>query len=745
MNMRTTLMLMAATIAPVYAQQPADSAAQVFTSLATPATATTATAAQRAAAYPSLAHIPGDVEMIFTLNQLGIISELISDATGETDMPWMANLQGFSIAVGKGMLDTMKAIEPILQREVDMPMAGNAVDSVRAIMKKLAKAYEEAGKKAALDALQTAKLPPIYAVLTGTPGSEGVLSNWLDIAVSEMQSDISEDDESELREAVEINGYKGIKVRLRGDMFISTGYQYNEETDKAEEIPLTAEEKAISEAIDKRYFYVLLKQQGNAIVGVICENPEAISIPTKVEDSVLATDKLTAADANLDKSPLLLSWNAPGLSAAINSLQMTPLKTLSRLTSDTFAELAATDTGKAATWKAAADGTIRLTEMVSKMLIPDGKTPDTTQLWMTDGALHVQCDAPANGTSYTPGKLALTAQAEKPSTILYLESTPYTSANLPDGNQLLDAIVNVAEGYAATQNDADAINAQIAMAKMFIPDVKLLCGAFKTIGSGMGNSNAIVVDNAGSMPAFLTGSKESSTSIPRIAFYSGVTDRAKLSEGWQQIITLAGEVAVKVGSDPSVVNMLPIIPTPGKDNTTTFSIALPWFTADLGPAVTVSDTAFAAGSSPAFNAEIAAAATGSVDFAGTVFSIKFDALATTARGIADELQAVAKAESEPLTLGVEGEAPAVVTEDESEESADSTEEEESYIEEEDYEEETDHYVYKAPTPAETRAESSKMIAETCENIAKFAERMDGTCTIAGEQATLRIQLKLKKK
>jgi hypothetical protein len=173
---------------------------------------------------------------------------------------------------------------------------------------------------------------------------------------------------------------------------------------------------------------------------------------------------------------------------------------------------------------------------------------------------------------------------------------------------------------------------------------------------------------------------------------------------------------------------------------------MPWFTPDMVPSLTVSDTAFAAGTSSTLNEELVATASGSVPFAGSVFSIQFQPLATTARGIADALAAEAKAEEEPLTLGVEGEVEddtevAVVEADTDEENTDS--DSDDYIEEEDYEE-SDYHSYKAPTPAEERAEQADNIADACEAAAKYIERLDGTVTTKGDTATIRMQIKLKK-
>ena len=277
--------------------------------------------------------------------------------------------------------------------------------------------------------------------------------------------------------------------------------------------------------------------------------------------------------------------------------------------------------------------------------------------------------------------------------------------------------------------------------KAFLPELKSIFGSIQTIGDGMGNSMAITMDSAGSMPAILGGTPGNTAAMPRICFYSGVTDRAKLSEGWDGLIKTAGEIAAKLGQDPSVVNMLPIVPTT-MGNAVSYSVAMPWFTPDMVPNLTVSDTAFTVGTSSNYNAEIAAAATGTTPFAGCVCSIRFAPLAKTARGIAEELKKIAKEEKAPLSLGVEGEAE-VDTDVEDDVIAAATEDEDSedYIEEEDYEEE-DRYIYKAPTPAEERAEQADDIAEACEAVARYVDRVDGVVTVKDGTTTARVSIKL---
>ncbi len=752
MNMRTTLMLMAATVAPIYAQQPSDTAAQVYTSLATPIPATTATPAQRAAAYPALALIPANVEALFTMNNIGGLARTIGEMEGDTAPDELLRLQSIALAASEGTVNSVKALEPWISKSTleDTPALSlwedTAADPAKSIISRLVKSYKDSVSKAALEGMSSVKLPPLYAVLTTEAGNEGMLQEWLNTAVSAMQEDIDPTDENEMRAPYEANGLAGISFKLRGREFVRPDYDFDYETGQVTRKELTETQKAISAELDKRTVYVLLRREGNALQAVVCENPAEIVLPTKPEDSVLGTAKTAAADANLGKSPAALVWAAPGVSAVYNKIQFAPYLDWTGIVENTFRELASTDAARATVWTAAADSTALLVSTATRLCIPAGNSPDFIQIWQDNGCIELEYKTSIQeGMSYKPGKLTLTALADKPGNILYAESTMPDYGTIPGCQQVLDAVLCVVDGYVATL-PADAqqqTTAQISMAKGFLPDLKALFSAMGTISDGMGNSMAITIDSAGSLPVTLGGSPGNTAAIPRICFYTGVTDRSKLSEGWEAIVKTAGEVAAKLGQDPAVVNMLPIVPTT-LDKATSYSVAMPWFTPDMVPNLTVSDTAFTIGTSSNYNAEIAQAATGSTPFAGGVFSIRFAPLATTARGIANELAKAAEADKAPLTLGVEDEAEVDnEVEDDVIAVAAADEDSEDYIEEDDYEEE-DRFVYHEPSPAEQKANQADDIADACEAIAKYVDRIDGVGTVKDGTSTTRLRIKLNK-
>lgn len=751
MNIRTTLMMIAATMAPLYAQETAAPTLETYTALATAPQVQPNTPETRADAYPALAYIPADVELALAMSNFGttIMSTVSAfEASAADDFPpELEQIDSIAIAAGKGTKELCEKLIPLIATSSTSPeqpdygsrWSALATEPAAAIIRKLSDTYRANMEKAAMSNLPDLKLPPIYAVLSGKQGSDELMRSWYEIAINTIREDITPDSEYEMREVAEVNGYVGICIHPKAEQVINDGYTFTDDG-RFVKIEPTERTKAMQDELNKRSFYVLLRREGTNILAVVCENPADIMHPADAAQSILGTDKLSSMDTNLSKPQALAFYSAPGLSTLSNEIQLTNYRSMSEIIIGTFRELAAGESEQKKVWESAAKGAELLTSTITNIVLPKSDKPDCFQIWHEEGSIGMQYTCAANGLNFTPGKLSLTALADTPATILYTESTPFSGANIPPCTELIDALAAVADGFVATANpEAQAeMQQELAMAKNFLPDAKSLCSALQTIGSGLGGSTAIAIDSAGNMPAILGGRPGNTAAIPRICFYSGVSNRSKLAEGWQQTLKVAADVATKLGSDPSVINMLPIVPTVN-GNTTSFSVALPWFTPNLVPNVTVSDTTITLGTSSDYNAQVTAAATGAADFTGCVFSLKFEPLATTARGIADELTAIAEQEKATTQSNIQPHP--IAPEPEPQTSDDEPE----YIEEEDYdEEEIGSYHYVEPTPAEQNAAQAQDIAQFCENIARVAERLDATTTTSGGNMTIRAKITLKK-
>jgi hypothetical protein len=159
---------------------------------------------------------------------------------------------------------------------------------------------------------------------------------------------------------------------------------------------------------------------------------------------------------------------------------------------------------------------------------------------------------------------------------------------------------------------------------------------------GLGSESALVMDLNGSVPP-LPGIPQQVVDqgkFPRISIIAPVADRAKLNASWEKINTSATGIMTKISemAGQQIPMQKPI--SSEKDGFTTWFFAVPFFTDDFMPSVTVSDQWFAASTSKKQALDLlgkAAAGGGTSD--GLVFSMNFKALEKFSR---EMLQVVEK-------------------------------------------------------------------------------------------------------
>ena len=736
MSIRTTLMLMAATVAaPLSAQQPAE----VYTTLTT-ATTANATAEQRAAAMPALAALPADCEACYAITNIpGVLANLHKlGVISQEDMLSMPDevkaLNSFAIGMGNGGAATINAVIRLYNclSATDMLPVLNTVPMTAAeeYASILKQEYDKAVASVNSEitaVLSSVKLAPIYTVLAVNSGYEGMLEEWYNL----LQETLNEAPAEEGFEIVSVNGYNGIKFTLSKEDAEPTEWD-------------SEAEAAIKQALSERSIYVLFKLEGTKIISVVCENTDELKTVTSVQESILGTDKLAKLDDKLNMGITVLSYSSPAFTNAYNSETHGDLLKVAQTVENMFTALAAKGDANSATFAAASKASNTIINAWNTLTVHTMDRPCVGALSWGNGVIDIDMYCDNCGFTYAPAKLSLLNKAADPNTIFYLESSYLKGYNLPTTEAMLDAGLAVIDGVVATatpETQASA-TASLAMAKAFLPELKQAVQAVSTIGSGLDNTCAVIVDKNATLPTLLGGKDGNTTAFPRVAFYSGVSDRAKLSEGWDSLLDVAGNVAKKAGQNPDLVNMLPIVPKMvGK--ATSYSVSMPWFTENLVPNLTVSDTAFVVGSSAKLNAELAETATGTVDVNGCVCTLKFAPLASMLRSIADDLTAQAEAQApaeEETAVEEEEETPVVVISDEEEEEWD-----EEYVDEDDFDEEEIYsYHYRNQSPAQERAENFEDAAEALETVAEYADSLNFTYTTDEEELRIHIQVKLNK-
>lgn len=744
MNIRTTLMLMAATVAsPLSAQQPAD----VYTALAATSTAT-ATVEQRAAAMPALTVIPADCEACYTFtNFTAFIDNLRRiGAIDAEDYEYMPDeikaINSIALAGGKGsnklvanalnLFNSCRAYEMI--EVVETMVEGTAPEYSDTIAGELLNA-KDAALQNFKNLLAETKISPAYGVLTVNAGYESMIAEWY-AQLSETLKELAEEEDGV--ELVELQGYSGLKLNMPEEEATPGPY------DSVHEI-------AISEEVVKRTLYVLFKLEGDKIISVVCENPEEINTAATPQESILGTNKLAQADAKLDNGLFMAAYGSPELLDDYTNASGSDIRTLGRTIENVFNALAAKGDANQAVFTATAKGINTLLQSWDKLTTASITRPALCLVSWNKSAIDIDFTFDHVGYTIKPAKLSLLNKAADPDTILYFESGYMNSNLLPDAELLVDTAMTITEGIIATTPKAtqNALSMQVGMAKAFLPELKDALKAFSTISEGLDNSAALIVDKGATMPAILGGAAGNTTAFPRVALYSGVSDRSKLSSGWDSLLATAGKIAEKAGQNPGIVNMLPIVPKiVGK--ATSYSVAMPWFSENLVPNLTVSDSAFIIGTSSALNAELAETATGTLDFSGAVCTLKTAPLASLLRSIADDMENRAEAESAQESKAIPA-TPAVVIEDDEEEveyideeSDEEDYEEGDYVDEDDFDEEDIYsYHYVEPSPAERRARNFSGAADMAQGLSEYVDSINMIYSTGEQDARLRIEFKMR--
>lgn len=738
MNIRTTLMLMAATVAgPVYAQQPAE----VYTALTAPSTVT-ATALQRAEAMPALAVLPADCEACFTFTNLpAFIDHLHAmgaiDADDYADMPdEIKAINSIAIGGGKGAAATLTTLMRLyltysaddMMSEFKYIISGAAAEYKNTLNAELDKAHA-ANIETFKALLAQGKIAPAYGVLVANPGYESMIAEWYEMLTSEIAEEAAIDENQEF---VSIDGFCGAKIQIPAEA--------------AEPNPWSDDfEVALMQEAVKRNLYILFKLEGDKIIAVICENPAEINTAATPETSILGTDKLAKADDKLTNGLHLAFYADAAAYNAYSEHRCDDITMVGKVVQDMFTALAAKGDNNQNTFNKAATAVGTFADVLPNLITGTATLPTTAFISWNGKCIDADLSSDNLGNVAKTAKLSLLNKAADPNTILYFETAYPENSKLPHLNTLIDAGMDLAEGVIAIspERSKNAAMKDMAKVKAFLPEAKQAVEALCTIKSGLDNSFAVVLDNQATMPTSLGGKLGNTTAFPRVAIYSGVSDRSKLSEGWDALLSVAGNVAQKVGYDPAVVQMLPIAPKMA-GTSTSYSIVLPWFTEDFVPNLTINDNAFVVGTSAKLNTEIAETATGTLDFPGAVCTIKFSPLATMLRSVADDMADRAEAEAAKNPAKATP-APVVVAADDDEEFDEEFDEDDDYVDEDSFDDEDLYsYRYHVPSEAERRASNFNSAADVAESVAEYVDCINAACTTKNGETRLHIQVNLKK-
>lgn len=605
MTMRHTLLLLAATAAPLYAQQ--DTAALPAPAQEAPAAGETPAAAQpartaapdsrlnqRAKALPALALMPADVDMIAATGNLSPIFGPILPINLPSHL---------SIAIGSSGSTTDIWLQALNSTNLITSKNGDEV-LFNALLK-------------ALEPIKDQKIAPAYIILNFDD------QDSLEQTPTFPQYLAEDPDMSTYCTPAEINGFTGVKFDL-------AAWAKDSLQEEEAEGSLTQESKAWLEARQSRSLYVMSRQEGISRVLAIAEDPTQLKLAATPSESVLATDKIAEADSTPD-GLLLFSYTDPqACQRAAKQSQEALIAQLSALLTPLL-EVSedAPEADREAVQKAL-QGFNLLTQAYRDLSPESTIYPYTVKCWY-DGDIHLEQKGDAGRTHFEQAPQRLVQQSQDPMTALYLESTAWTVEGAPTATELLTACEQLAAGLAVgSQEGTSGINSAelkqaLALYQMFKPQLLKVGEGLGILQEGLGNSAALVV-KAQPDPQFPAAA----------ACYAPVTNRAKLTEGWKLILDTVTTATIAFGGNTDV---LPVLSATGQEiqGGHSYTIALPNNTPACTPTVHVTENSLVLSSTPELSTELEHTATGTQAFSGIRLTLNLEPAALIARSVADRM------------------------------------------------------------------------------------------------------------
>lgn len=667
MNIRTTLMLMAASVAPLpaFAQdvqpaaliQPAQQAVAVPALAAMPANADFYIAVARVnktaalidqefaaqlAAVDSVALVGAQgtaqicdalIPVYTTFYKLGVLGGLRDLVQGEDD--WDDEPMDDEEDDAEGEPGAEPQTETAEEKPAEEPAAEEpaaeekapgrwvgAEDKVRAEAMKLMNSLTAEVLPALAKNLSIA---PLYGVVTFTnPESAAECGAKVEAEFAEMIAETPEDEGVSL-EAVEAKGMKGVRITVKPEIADILNVK----------------------GLAGRSICLLSKVEGTTLTTVVCENPEAITFAESPATSLAAAPAMKNAAEEAASPVFAQMFFSPTLMNKAYELDRQCFLALGDGVKTFLSCCMGCPDQPAETNEVLKGGQAAVDVLVSKLTSLYNRPvtkPAIVQFWGGDKSYHAMLSCDSMGLTFEPVPFKLQSKAHAENTVFAMECSPITwntGAGTPFFDDALGgAAKQITDVVRLFMDDTCAAGMDACCAKLpvYAPMIeKAMKGGISiTEGLSANSSCGVLLDVGGELPVLADAEPGNAVPMPRLAFVTGVSDRAKLAAGWQAIWESAGETLTKLGMDPAMLNLLPIASSE-QNGVGTHVISIPGGNAALSPNVTVSNTAFVAGTSTALNAELEQCYSGTAGnpSAGWTCTVQLAPLARAAAAAAD--------------------------------------------------------------------------------------------------------------
>lgn len=370
---------------------------------------------------------------------------------------------------------------------------------------------------------------------------------------------------------------------------------------------------AVAERVAKGKLYLAVAFKGNALIAVLCTNPEKqLVLPAKAADSILSKDDCNFADQYLDKKASSAVYLTPAYTKSMVDLGIAYYEAEKDYMTGMFATLGESgQVDKAAMEKMTGDFADIYNLSIKTLKMYDTSVACTAYAWYDKG-LKTEFTMGDNKVYDWSNPVAYSAVCDMPDAWLtYAASITDDYSRI--GTEMLETVgrlvwdaVGVVKSTPAVQNPQ--FDQYYGIAKDIQPGIVQIWDTAKGLQPAFRQQYAVAIDLNGTFPECKDGSCGISPEvakngrIPRIAIVQGLADRSKLAPAWESINKTISQYTTKYGLGDLKLDKPS---TEEKDGYTSYWYDCPMLPGYDMPAVTLNDNIYVYGSSKAYNYEVA--------------------------------------------------------------------------------------------------------------------------------------------
>ncbi len=569
MNIRATLLFLAATTLPAIAQHPVPVPQAQEAAVTSPADSISPELLnRRAQVLNSLALLPADIGDFVTLANLGEnLTRLAFHSTSryftvdDIDEK-LLGIDNVTIASSRANAESYAALATLLAnfyvlRELEMPLTEwgthlSKTASHTVLSSVLRHARTVMGSLSSL--VEQVDIRPVYAVVSCKPGCNLLLRGMHTEMLTNFQYAARCDDAFEV--VRNIKGFSGLRIDKSAILMdeFDLSRMSRDLLGRAERsAPSRQYSQAIGMEITEGDIYLLTKVQGNSLMVVLCDNPEEIHLPDSPAESLLATDMVAEADDKLDKGLFALAHVSNDLLEATGVNTETHIRGIGNAVESLFTTLSSRDkANKAAYEKAAAGARLWVSQLAP--WFRKGTQPLTLHAWF-DEDLHLSMSADSLGISFEQQPMRHLKLGLIRSTAAYVVKTPCRFATPPPSLTHLSAgAVDIIRGVRQTMNaedqlcvapitEVDSSRGLGAVLEKRLPqyaenlhaesasDIVGFAQAISRMLEALdGNAAFIINTKPAQLPPVLGG--ENGYTVPTVALSLGISNQAAVDKAW---------------------------------------------------------------------------------------------------------------------------------------------------------------------------------------------------------------------